>query len=69
MHEIAPYGKSSISNFKEFFASIEKILILGGRRSTSLLFSEVVKSSWYFLSQVLSCSATHEASRIYNVYY
>ena len=31
--EIAPYGKSSISIFQEFFTSIEKILILGARLS------------------------------------
>ena len=32
--EIATYGKSSISIFHEFFASIDKILILGARLST-----------------------------------
>ena len=34
--EIAPYGKSSISVFQEFFASIDKMLILGARPSTRL---------------------------------
>ena len=34
--EIAPYGKSSISIFQEFFASIDRILILGARLSTRL---------------------------------
>ena len=34
--ETAPYGKSSISIFQEFFASIGKILILGARLSTRL---------------------------------
>ena len=34
--EIAPYGKGSISIFQEFFASIDKILILGARLSTRI---------------------------------
>ena len=34
--KIALYGKSSISIFQEFFASIDKILILGARLSTKL---------------------------------
>ena len=34
--ETAPYGKSSISIFQEFFASIDKILILGAALSTRL---------------------------------
>ena len=34
--ELAPYGKISISIFQEYFASIDKIFILGGRLSTRL---------------------------------
>ena len=34
--EKAPYGKSSISIFQEFFASIDKMLILGARLGTRL---------------------------------
>ena len=34
--EIAPYGKSSISIFEEFFASIDKILIMGARLGAGL---------------------------------
>ena len=34
--EIAPYGKSSISVFQEFFASIDKSFILGAGLSTRL---------------------------------
>ena len=34
--EIAPYGKSSIFVFQEFFASIDKILILGAELSARL---------------------------------
>ena len=34
--EIAHYGKSSISVLLEFFASIDKIFILGGRIGTRL---------------------------------
>ena len=34
--EIASYGKSSISTFQEFFASIDKILIVGARLSAGL---------------------------------
>ena len=34
--EIAPYGKSSISIFQEFFASIDKNFILEGMLSTTL---------------------------------
>ena len=34
--EIAPYGKSSISIFQEFFARIDKILILGAGLDTRL---------------------------------
>ena len=34
--EIAPYGKSSISIFEEFLASIEKNFVLEGRLGTSL---------------------------------
>ena len=43
--EIAPYGKSSISIFQEFFASIDKILILRAGLSTRLQFYEVLRSS------------------------
>ena len=34
--EIAPYGRSSISIFQEFFARIDKILILGAGLDTRL---------------------------------
>ena len=34
--EIIQYGKSSISAFQQFFASIDKVLILWGRLSTRL---------------------------------
>ena len=34
--EIGHYGKSSISIFQEFFASMKKVFILVGRLSTSL---------------------------------
>ena len=34
--EIAPYGKSSISIFQEFFARIDKVLILGAGLDTRL---------------------------------
>ena len=43
--EIAPYGKSPISVFQEFFASIDKILILGAGLSTRLQFYGVLRSS------------------------
>ena len=39
--EIAYYRKSLISVFQEFFASIKKILIMGGRLSTRLSFYEI----------------------------
>ena len=35
-YEIAHYGKSSTSSFKEPFASIDKIFFLGGRLGTRL---------------------------------
>ena len=47
------YGKSSISIFQEFFDSIEKMSILGGRLSTKLSFYEVLKFFWYFLRSLL----------------
>ena len=47
------YGKSSISIFQDFFASIEKMSILGGRLSTKLSFYEVLKFFWYFLRSLL----------------
>ena len=50
--EIAHYGKNLISVFQEFFASINKILILAGRLSTRLLFYEVFRVLWYFLIQI-----------------
>ena len=40
--EIVHYGKSSIALFKESFASIDKILSLGGRLGTRLYFHEVL---------------------------
>ena len=47
--EIAPYKRSSISIFQEFFANIDKILILGAGLSTRLQFYKVSRSCWYFL--------------------
>ena len=47
--EIAYYGKSSISIFQQFFASISKIFILGVGLGTKLYFNEVLRFSWYFL--------------------
>ena len=47
--EIAHYEKSSISIFKESFASIDKILFLGGRLGTRLYFHEVLTLFWTFL--------------------
>ena len=38
-----PYGKSLISVFLEFFASINKIFILAGRLGTRLSFCEVLE--------------------------
>ena len=35
-YEIAHYGKSSISIFREFFASIDKIFFFGGTLGTRL---------------------------------
>ena len=43
------YGKSLISVFREFFASINKIFILAGRLGTRLLFCEVLRLFWYLL--------------------
>ena len=43
------YGKSLISIFQEFFASIDKMFNLGGRLGTRLSFYEVFRFSWYFL--------------------
>ena len=40
--EIAHYWKSSISIFKESFASIDEIFFLGGRLGTRLYFYEVL---------------------------
>ena len=34
--ETARYGKGSISIFQQFFASIDKVFILGGRLGTRL---------------------------------
>ena len=39
--EIAHYGKSLFSIFQEFFARIDKILILAGRLHTRVSFYEV----------------------------
>ena len=36
LQEIAPCGESSISIWQEYFASIDKILILGARMSARL---------------------------------
>ena len=47
--EIAHYGKSSISIFKESFVSIDKILFLGGRLGTRLYFHKVLTLLWTFL--------------------
>ena len=41
--EIAHYGKSLISVFQRFFATINKIFILAGRLSTRLSFYEVFR--------------------------
>ena len=43
--EIALHGKSSICIFQEFFACIDKILILGARLSNRLQFYEVLRTS------------------------
>ena len=43
--ELAQYGKSLISIFQEFFASINKIFILAGRLGTRLSFYEVCRLS------------------------
>ena len=42
--EIVHYKKSSISFFQEFFESVDKILIFGGRLSNRLQFYEVLRS-------------------------
>ena len=54
VHGNSAHGKSLISNFQQFFSSINKIFIWTRRLSTRLLF--------------LSRSATREATRIYHVY-
>ena len=62
--------KISISIFREFFASIDKIFIFGGRRSlgyNSMKFSDVPKISYFI--KIVSLSAACEAARIYHVYY
>ena len=69
--EAAHYGKSVISVFQELFASIDKIFILAGRLEfsrlwgldTFLMFPNFLRSS-----EVLSRSATSEATRIYHAY-
>ena len=43
--EIAPYRKIPISIFQEFFASVDKILILEAGLSARLQFYEVLRSS------------------------
>ena len=43
------YGKSLISVFQEFFASIDKMFILDGGLGTGLLLYGVLRLSWYFL--------------------
>ena len=48
--QIAHYGKNLIFVvFQEFFAGINRIFILAGRRGTRLLFYEVLRLSWFFL--------------------
>ena len=64
MCEIAHYGKTLVSVFQEFFASVNKTFILAGRLSTWLSFYEIYTLSWYFLIS-LSRSATREATCIY----
>ena len=60
------YGKSLISVFEEFFASISKIFILSERLDTRLSFYKVLRFSWYILLvlrlSVLSRSATYSAT-------
>ena len=48
-YEIALYEKSSNSIFQEFFASIDKILILGSKTEHEATIHEVLTSSSYFL--------------------
>ena len=55
---MAHYRKYLISVFQQFFASVDKIFLLGGRLGTGLYFHEV-------LTLFLSHSATREATRIY----
>ena len=48
--QIAHYGKNLIFVvFQEFFAGINRIFILAGRRGTRLLFYEVLRLSWFLL--------------------
>ena len=51
--EIGNYGKSLISVFQEFSASINKIFILAVTMSTRLLFYEVFKFLKIFLKSFL----------------
>ena len=43
------YGKSLISVFEGFFASISKVLVLAGELGARLSFYEALRFSWYFL--------------------
>ena len=43
--EMVHYGESSISTFEQFFASIDKIFVLGGRLGTRLELYEDLGSS------------------------
>ena len=65
---IAHYGRSLISAFQEFFASVNKTFILAGRLDTRLSFYEVQTLSRYFMILDLSRSTTHEATRRYHIH-
>ena len=47
--EMEKYGKVLISSFQQFFASINKTFILGGRLGTRLSFYEILRFSRPFL--------------------
>ena len=42
------YEKSLVSLFQTFFASIDNILVLGGKLGTRLTFYEDLRFSWCF---------------------
>ena len=69
--EIPCYGKSLISIFQQFIASIGKSFILWewlGTRSQIYEVLRIFRIFGNFLrSSILSCFATHEATPLYNI--